>query len=67
MNLEINLARRLASLALAAALAFGGLHGLASHDVNDAPPTDEVAGATWSLREGPWGKDGPVTLGGTWS
>lgn len=68
MKLEINLARRLASLALAAALALGGLQGLASPDVNDAPPADEVAGGSWSLREAPSGKGGGAgTLGGTWS
>ncbi|MDH3301754.1 MAG: hypothetical protein OES24_14745 [Acidimicrobiia bacterium] len=66
MNLKkINIARRLASLALAAALAFGGVQALASHDANDAPASDEVAGATWSLRTG--GPGGGTTNGATWS
>lgn len=69
MNLKkIDIARRVASLALAAALAIGGVQGLVSHDVNDAPPADEVAGGTWSLSEAPSGKGpGATTLGATWS
>lgn len=66
---KINIGRRLASLALAAALAFGGLQGLASHDAPDAPAADEVAGATWSFTTAPSGKGGggATTNGGTWS
>ena len=65
---KINIARRFASLALAAALAVGGLHGLAPHDADDAPAADEVAGATWSIRVSPSGKGGGATInGGTWS
>ncbi|MDH4280495.1 MAG: hypothetical protein OEW83_20715 [Acidimicrobiia bacterium] len=70
MNLEkINIARRLASLALALALAIGGLQGLASHDAPDTQPADEVAGATWSRTPAPSSKGGggATTNGATWS
>ncbi len=74
MNLEkIGIKRRLASLALAAALAFGGVQGLTAADVDDAPP-DEVAGGTWSRENAPSRKGGSIsyqggatTQGGTWS